>query len=435
MPESKYAINAITAARLVAVCEELSHARNLAMVMQVVRRVARELTGADGATIVLLEHGADGDYCHYADEDAIGPLWKGKRFPVESCISGWAMVNKRTVVIGDVLTDDRIPQDLYAPTFVRSLVMSPIQRNNPIGAIGTYWKDKREPTPVEVWMLDALADITAVNIALVELHASLEARIAARTTELETRNKEQTANLVYANRIQQALLPPTRKMLDLLPEHFVIYRPLDIVSGDFYWLGSRTDKLLFAVADCTGHGVTGALLAAICTHQLDRSLTEFGITEPGLVLDMTRALVMERLAGKEEMQDGMDISLCTIDRLEGTVQWSGANSDLIVVSGGVLNVVRAHRQSIGRTDHGTAFPTHCLRFVPGDTIYLMSDGFVDQFGGQFGKKFMNRRLHELLLAVDHLPMAQRKERIEAAFQEWMGPHPQVDDVTLVGIRL
>lgn len=428
-------IDARSASQLVAVCEELSHARNMKMVMHVVRSAARRLTGADGATFVLLERDGKEDFCFYADEDAIGPLWKGNRFPVRSCISGWAMMQKSTVVIADVLKDERIPQDLYEPTFVRSLVMSPIRRNDPLGAIGTYWKEQRQPTKAEIWLLDALADITAVNIALVQLHETLESRIARRTAELETHNREQKANVEYAYRIQSALLPADWKMRELLPDHLVIYRPRDIVSGDFYWMCTRGEKLLFAVADCTGHGVTGALLAAICSHQLDRAVCEFGFTDPGLVLDMTRALVLERLAGGEDVRDGMDISLCCIDQREGTVTWSGANSDLYLLSGGELNVIKAHRQAIGRTDEGTSFPTHCLRFSKGDSLYMMTDGFVDQFGGEHGKKFLSRRLQELLLSVDHLPMQQRKEEIEATFLAWKGEHPQVDDVTLVGIRL
>jgi hypothetical protein len=314
--------------RLVSVCEDLSLARDMDMVMTVVRRAARELTGADGATFVLLDHRSEGDYCYYADEDAIGPLWKGGRFPVHSCISGWAMMNKATVVIGDIYKDPRIPVDLYEPTFVRSLVMAPIRKKDPLGAVGTYWKDKREPTEEEVRILEALTDITAVTIELVRVYQDLEARVQERTMQLEQRNREQLANITYAERVQKAMLPSAELMNELLPDHFVIHRPKDIVSGDFHWLARREQKVLFAVADCTGHGVTGALLSAMCSHQLDRVVNEFGFTEPGLVLDMTRQLVQERLAHRAEVSDGMDISLCTIDRGTATISWSGANTPL-----------------------------------------------------------------------------------------------------------
>ena len=421
--------------RLVSVCEDLSLARDMDMVMTVVRRAARELTGADGATFVLLDHRSEGDYCYYADEDAIGPLWKGGRFPVHSCISGWAMMNKATVVIGDIYKDPRIPVDLYEPTFVRSLVMAPIRKKDPLGAVGTYWKDKREPTEEEVRILEALTDITAVTIELVRVYQDLEARVQERTMQLEQRNREQLANITYAERVQKAMLPSAELMNELLPDHFVIHRPKDIVSGDFHWLARREQKVLFAVADCTGHGVTGALLSAMCSHQLDRVVNEFGFTEPGLVLDMTRQLVQERLAHRAEVSDGMDISLCTIDRGTATISWSGANTDLFFVAGGEVHRLKAHREPIARTTRPTAFPTHCLRLSPGDTLYLMTDGLVDQFGGPKGKKFMVRRLRELLLQVDTLPMAERRAAIEAAFDAWKNGYEQVDDVTLVGIRL
>lgn len=428
-------IQAHQLAHLVGICQELSHARDMDMVMQVVRRAARRLTGADGATFVLLDHGADGDHCYYADEDAIGPLWKGGRFPVSSCISGWAMINKATAVVPDIYADERIPVDLYEPTFVRSLVMAPIRKSDPLGAVGTYWKDRRTPTEEEIAILEALTDITAVTIELVKVYQDLERRVEVRTQELEERNRELFANVAYAQRIQAAMLPTKAQMQELLPDHFVIQRPKDLVSGDFYWLGRREDKVLFAVADCTGHGVTGALLSAMCSNQLDRAVNEFAFTDPGMVLDMTRELVLERLGRNERVNDGMDISLCMIDRTAGTLSWSGANSDLLFVSGGAVQEVKAHRQPIGRTDNSTRFPTHCLRLAPGDTIYLMSDGLVDQFGGPRGKKFMAHALRELLLAVDHLPMPDRKARIEEAFLAWKGDLDQVDDVTLVGIRL
>lgn len=420
---------------LVTVCEELSFARDMGMVMAVVRSAARKLTGADGATFVLLDHRSEGDYCYYADEDAIGPLWKGNRFPVSSCISGWAMMNKATAVIGDIYKDPRIPVDLYEPTFVRSLVMAPIRKKDPLGAVGTYWKDRRQPTEEEVRILEALTDITAVTIELVKVYQGLEERVQERTMQLEERNREQLANITYAERVQQAMLPSVPLMNELLPDHFVVHRPKDIVSGDFYWLARREDKVLFAVADCTGHGVTGALLSAMCSNQLDRVVNEFGFTEPGLVLDMTRQLVQERLAHRAEVNDGMDISLCMIDRATSTVSWSGANSDLLFVAGGEVHRVKAHREPIARTENRTPFPTHCLRLAPGDTIYLMTDGLVDQFGGPKGRKFMARGLRELLLQVDGLAMSDRKARIVAAFDTWKGRYEQVDDVTLMGIRL
>jgi serine/threonine protein kinase len=179
-------------ADLVEVVQRLSLARDLATVQDIVRRSARRLTGADGATFVL----RDGDRCHYVDEDAIGPLWKGQRFPMSACISGWSMLNRRPAVIEDIYADDRIPYDAYRPTFVKSLVMVPIRTMEPIGAIGNYWAAPHQPTAAEVKLLQALADTTAVALENVRVFTELEDRVKARTAELEAANER----LATANR-------------------------------------------------------------------------------------------------------------------------------------------------------------------------------------------------------------------------------------------
>ncbi len=167
--------------RLVSVVKELSLARSLPAITAIVRRAARELTGADGATFVLRE----GDLCHYADEDAIGPLWKGQKFPMATCISGWAMMNRQPAVVEDIFTDPRIPIAAYEPTFVRSVVMVPIRAMDPIGAIGTYWSRQRLPRAHEVKLLQALADTTATAMENVRVYETLEARVRERAADLE----------------------------------------------------------------------------------------------------------------------------------------------------------------------------------------------------------------------------------------------------------
>jgi len=172
--------------RLVAAIQELSLARNLEGVMSVVRHAARELAGADGATFVLRE----GDQCFYADEDAIGPLWKGQRFPMSACISGWAMIHREPAVIPDIYQDDRIPVDAYRPTFVKSLVMVPIRSDSPVGAIGTYWASEHAASMEEVQVLQSLANTTAVAMENVRVYAELEQRVQERTRQLEAANGE-----------------------------------------------------------------------------------------------------------------------------------------------------------------------------------------------------------------------------------------------------
>jgi signal transduction histidine kinase len=175
-----------TMARLIAAVQALSQARTIEDIREIVRHAARELTGADGATFVL----RDGDHCNYVDEDAIAPLWKGQRFPMSACISGWVMLNKRPAAISDIFDDPRVPIDAYRATFVKSLVMVPIRSSNPIGAIGTYWSTHHHATTTEVEVLDALANTTAVAMENVRSYAELESRVRARTKQLEEANQE-----------------------------------------------------------------------------------------------------------------------------------------------------------------------------------------------------------------------------------------------------
>jgi signal transduction histidine kinase len=174
---------------LVDTVQKLSLARDINAVMGIVRTVARNLIGADGATFVLKDKG----YCYYADEDAISPLWKGNRFPMEICISGWVMMNRKPVVIQDIYEDERIPAEAYRPTFVKSLAMVPIRTMNPIGAIGNYWATHRFPSEQEISLLQALADITAVSIENIEVRNKLKEKLAERTNmvnQLERQKKQ-----------------------------------------------------------------------------------------------------------------------------------------------------------------------------------------------------------------------------------------------------
>lgn len=172
--------------RLLQAVQDLSLARSQADIQRLVSSSARELTGCDGATLVLRDNGK----CFYAEENAIGPLWKGSRFPMTACISGWAMLNRDAAIIPDIYLDARIPHDLYRPTFVKSLVMVPIRRLDPIGAIGNYWADEHRPSEQEVRLLQALADSTSIAMENIQVYSELEQRVRDRTAALEQANEE-----------------------------------------------------------------------------------------------------------------------------------------------------------------------------------------------------------------------------------------------------
>ncbi len=172
--------------RLLQAVQELSLARSLGEIQRIVRHSARDVVGCDGITFVL----RDDDMCYYADEDAIAPLWKGSRFAMAACVSGWVMLNGTAAVIPDIYLDPRVPHEAYRPTFVKSLVMVPIRRMRPVGAIGAYWATERDATPREVALLQALADSTSIAMENIQLYAQLEQRVRDRTAELERANSE-----------------------------------------------------------------------------------------------------------------------------------------------------------------------------------------------------------------------------------------------------
>jgi PAS domain S-box-containing protein len=253
---------------------------------------------------------------------------------------------------------------------------------------------------------------------------------------IKQKNKDMTDSIHYAKRLQDAILPPLGLIKQLLPQSFVFYKPKDIVAGDFYWMERAGDNILIAAADCTGHGVPGALVSVVCSNALNRTLKEFQVTEPGKILDKVTELVLETFEKSESnVQDGMDISLCCINKNTKEVKWSGAYNPLWYIKDGEMIEVDGDKQPIGKNDRPAPFNTHCLKLQKGDMLYLFTDGFADQFGGAKGKKFQYKKMKELLLANAGSTMGEQKVKLEKKLEEWKGNLEQVDDILVIGIQI
>jgi serine phosphatase RsbU (regulator of sigma subunit) len=243
-------------------------------------------------------------------------------------------------------------------------------------------------------------------------------------------------NVTNAQRIQRAVLPAKETMDRFLEEYFIFYQPKDIVSGDFYWFEYYNCKLYIAVADCTGHGVPGAMMSLICNNALLRALYDDGSQTTGELLNNTRVHVIENLSkGKFNISDGMDISLCCVDFLEYRLEWSGANNPIWIIREQEFIELKPDKCSIGQDVKNSDFTTHSLMLSENDTLYLFSDGYKDQFGGSDNKKFLSKRFKQMILDISSNPMSEQSELIETNLRNWMGDNPQVDDICVMGIKL
>lgn len=281
----------------------------------------------------------------------------------------------------------------------------------------------------------------------------LEMKVVERTEEV-VRQKEEverqgrkvvelyknvTDSIRYAKRLQESILPPDKRIRELLPNSFVYYRPKDIVSGDFYWFEQVEDKVVFAAVDCTGHGVPGAFMSLIGHNGLNQTVKERGRTRPSdILMDLNRiaydALHKDREQGL--VRDGMDMALCCYDPAKGVLEYAGANNPLYLLRAGEVLTFTADKNAIGSFDlPGGSFTDHRIKVQPGDLVYVFSDGYADQFGGPKGKKFLYRRFRELLLEICGQPMDQQRAALHEAFSKWRGGHEQVDDILVIGVRI
>ncbi len=252
-------------------------------------------------------------------------------------------------------------------------------------------------------------------------------------------NKEITDSIISAERIQKAILPK-RYVLEDIIDMFIFYRPRDIVSGDFYWMSKKEDKLIIVAADCTGHGVPGAFMSMLGVAFLNEIVSNETDVYANNILNKLREHIIKSLnqAGKKgnEAKEGMDMALCVIDYPSMTLQYAGAYNPLIMIRENQLQEIKADKMPVAYYEYGKEeFTNNMVKLAPGDCFYMFSDGYADQFGGSKQKKFSSKRLKDKLLEIHQLPIKDQEQMIATIYDEWKGTHDQVDDVLLIGIKM
>jgi serine phosphatase RsbU (regulator of sigma subunit) len=267
----------------------------------------------------------------------------------------------------------------------------------------------------------------------------LEMRVKERTAQIEAQKQEITSSIEYASRIQMAMLPEDEHIRETFSDYFIIFNPRDIVSGDFYWIGEDEEHFYFTVADCTGHGVPGAFMSTLGISSLDEIIANNTDLKANTVLNLLREKIKTSLhqTGKQgEANDGMDVAFCMLHKNKKILEFSGAYNPLFIFHKGEFREYRADRMPIGiYYGEKESFTNYEINVQKGDTIYIFSDGFADQFGGTKGSKYMKYNLKKLLLEICHKPMAEQKSILEYEFEKWKGSSNQIDDVTIMGVRI
>jgi ABC-type amino acid transport substrate-binding protein len=312
------------------------------------------------------------------------------------------------------------------------------------------------------WNRKLKKQIKLRQLAEKKLQLSLN-EISEQKDIIEHKNNEVTASITYAQRVQNAILPPFDYIFNVLNEAFVLFLPKDIVSGDFYYLETKDDgkKVFFSVSDCTGHGVPGAMVSMICYDTLHEAVMEQNFNQPSEILDFAKQSLISRFerSGKQ-IRDGMDTSFCFLNKSNLVLEWAGAynqlwiirdnkhiaDSETITVSNSKAKIynykthhhlieVKADRQPVGKYEKSKPFTNHQIQLLKGDTIYISSDGYYDQFGGEDGRKMKTKTMRQLLVDLQPYSMIEQQIRLKEFYFNWKGNYDQIDDVCVFGVRV
>jgi serine phosphatase RsbU (regulator of sigma subunit) len=292
---------------------------------------------------------------------------------------------------------------------------------------------------------EALFNLIEKEKLILRQNEMLETQVKERTLEIheqkeliEAKNLEILDSIRYAKRLQEAILPPSQMLHDLFPENFILYYPKDIVAGDFYWFGTAQGKHIVVAADCTGHGVSGALMSMLGMSLLNQIVTVDHLSDPALILDrLHRDVVIALNQDENESREGMDIIVCAFDVSLRSMNFAGANRPLWIVRNNELISYPTDKMPVGglQIENRPLFTKQHLELISGDKMYLFTDGYGDQFGGEKGKKFMTKKMKELLTETSSLSAEKQSLLIAEAFHRWKGDLEQVDDVLVIGLQV
>lgn len=267
---------------------------------------------------------------------------------------------------------------------------------------------------------------------------SVNEKIVLQNDKIKKQNEDIAASINYARRIQNAILPDDELIKTTFKDIFILYKPKSIVSGDFYWVAEKGAKIFIAAVDCTGHGVPGAFMSIIGKGIMDKIVNELNISEPDEILFQLDVLVRQFLKQNiSKNKDGMDIALCVVDKEQSLVKFAGAKNPLVIVQNNTAEIIKGNRISIGgyTQKEKPCFTCHKITIPEDMMLYIFSDGFQDQFGGEDNSKFKKKRMLHLFSEVASSPLNEQKYRIEQEFENWKGNKTQIDDVLIIGFKL
>ncbi len=354
---------------------------------------------------------------------------------------------KNTIVLNNAFKDSRFNTNEYIKKEkIKSILCHPIINKTELTAI-IYLENNLSVgafTPQRLKTIEILSSQIAISIENALLYKTLEERVEERTLKLENAYKNILASINYAKKIQSAILPSKKAIQEIIPESFVLYKPRDIVSGDFYWISKKVKTLIITAADSTGHGVPGAFMSMLgisflneITSRNMKNINSNSINSAD-ILNQLRELIKKSLRQTKkstEARDGIDMALCMIDKQTNTMQYAGANNPLYLIRNNELIITKGTKNPVGIYIKEKPFINHIIQLEKNDIIYLFTDGYQDQLGGLKNRKFTPKRLRELLLEINQKPMDIQKNILDKNIIEWIGKGKQIDDILILGFKI